>query len=130
MNQLLEPIRIGNVELRNRVVFPPMTTGFEDKGEITEQSINFYVSIAKGGTGLIILGDAGVGFGLSGTPAFYDDRFIPMLCKLTESIHEYGAKISPQLFHQEYFGEEMMKVPREQVMAKIEEGLKNFGNNR
>ena len=42
MNRLFSPIRIGNIELRNRIIFPPMTTGFEEKGEVTER-----ITIAK-----------------------------------------------------------------------------------
>jgi 2,4-dienoyl-CoA reductase-like NADH-dependent reductase (Old Yellow Enzyme family) len=56
MNKLFEPISIGSVALRSRIIFPPMTTGFEEKGIISKQSIDFYTAIAKGGAGLIILG--------------------------------------------------------------------------
>ena len=39
--RLLEPIKVGKIELKNRVMFPPMTTGYEGRdGTIVEQSFN------------------------------------------------------------------------------------------
>ena len=46
MNKLFDPIRIGDVELKNRLVFPPMTTGFEERGAVTPKSITFYETLA------------------------------------------------------------------------------------
>ena len=48
--RLLEPIKVGKIELKNRVMFPPMTTGYEGRdGTIVEQSFNFYKRLAEGG---------------------------------------------------------------------------------
>lgn len=128
MNRLFSPIRIGNIELRNRIIFPPMTTGFEEKGEVTERSRNFYVTVAQGGAGLIVLGDAAINFSIAPQPAIYDDRFIPELRELTQAVQAYGAKISPQLFHTPFFTEEIMKLPREQLFAKMKESSETFQN--
>ena len=128
MNKLFEPISIGSVALRNRIVFPPMTTGFEDKGVISKQSIDFYTTIAKGGAGLIILGDASVSPSMIPIPAIYDDSFIPGLRELAQAVQAHGAKMAPQLFHQEFDLAEIMKLPRDQGMAKIKEGMENFAN--
>ena len=41
--KLLEPIKVGNIEFKNRIMFPPLTTGYEDKGgSCGEQSVRFY----------------------------------------------------------------------------------------
>lgn len=40
--KLLEPIKVGNIEFKNRIMFPPLTTGYEEKdGSIGEQSFVF-----------------------------------------------------------------------------------------
>ena len=45
MNILLTPARIGSVEIRNRIVMPPMTTRLADaEGFVTEDSINYYIA--------------------------------------------------------------------------------------
>ena len=52
--RLLEPIKVGKIELKNRVMFPPMTTGYEGRdGTIVEQSFNFYKRLAEGGVSCI-----------------------------------------------------------------------------
>ena len=56
--KLLEPIKVGNIEFKNRIMFPPLTTGYEEKdGSIGEQSFRFYERLAKGGVGYIVIGD-------------------------------------------------------------------------
>ena len=52
---LFSPIKIGNMQLKNRVVMAPMLIGMGDfDGKPTEQLMNYYVERAKGGTALII----------------------------------------------------------------------------
>ena len=54
--KLLEPIKVGNIEFKNRIMFPPLTTGYEEKdGSIGEQSFRFYERLAKGGVGYIVM---------------------------------------------------------------------------
>jgi NADH:flavin oxidoreductase / NADH oxidase family len=51
---ILTPARIGPVEVKNRIVMPPMTTRTaDDEGFITEDSIAYYMARVRGGTGLI-----------------------------------------------------------------------------
>ena len=46
---LLKPIKVGKITLKNRIMFPPMTTGYEERdGSIGEQSFNFYKRLAQG----------------------------------------------------------------------------------
>ena len=45
---LLKPIKVGKITLKNRIMFPPMTTGYEERdGSIGEQSFNFYKRLAQ-----------------------------------------------------------------------------------
>ena len=49
-NKLSEPIKVGNLTFKNRIMFPPLTTGYEERdGSIGERSLNFYERLAKGG---------------------------------------------------------------------------------
>lgn len=58
LQTLLEPLEINHMTLKNRIMFPPMTTGYKARdGSITEQSINFYKRVAEGGASYIVLGD-------------------------------------------------------------------------
>ena len=53
---LLSPIKIGNLEIKNRFVVPPMGTNYANlDGTVSRQMIDYYVERAKGGFGLIIV---------------------------------------------------------------------------
>ena len=56
-NILLQPIEVGGQTFKNRIMFPPLTTGYEKNGMISEQDMGFYTRLAKGGVGYIVLGD-------------------------------------------------------------------------
>ena len=48
--KILEPIKVGNMTLKNRIMFPPLTTGYEERdGSIGARSFAFYERLAKGG---------------------------------------------------------------------------------
>ena len=48
--KLLEPIQVGSMTLKNRIMFPPLTTGYEERdGSIGARSLSFYERLAKGG---------------------------------------------------------------------------------
>ena len=51
---LLQPIQVGNLTFKNRVMFPPLTTGYEERdGSIGPRSLAFYERLAKGGAGFV-----------------------------------------------------------------------------
>ncbi|MGL6107064.1 bilirubin reductase, long form [Romboutsia sp.] len=101
--KLLEPIKVGNITLKNRVMFSPLTTGYEGKnGSITSQSIAFYERLAKGGASYIVVGDVSPINGFSPTPKLFDDSQIDDFKKLCDAVHKYDAKISAQIFYPEY----------------------------
>ena len=55
---LLQPIKVGNLTLKNRIMFPPLTTGYEERdGSIGPRSLAFYERLAKGGVGYIVIGE-------------------------------------------------------------------------
>lgn len=99
---LSQPIMIGSMEVKNRYAVPAMDTKYCGlDGFMTQQMIDYWVERAKGGFGLLItectpvdrMGVAG------GCMQIWDDKFIPGLKQLTDAVHQYGAKIAPQLYH-------------------------------
>ena len=103
-----EPITIKGVTFKNRVMFPPMTTGYEERGVIGERSFNFYKRIAEGGCGYIVLGNVSCipGFGMR----IASEEDIPMFKKLADACHAAGAKLGVQLFYREFDVEKFVEI--------------------
>ena len=100
LTHLLSPIKIRGLEIPNRSVMPPMGTGLSNRDEtVSEANLAYLKRMASGGIGLVIPELVGVhpsgcvGLGI------YDDRFIPGLTKMVETVHEVGAKVALQLHH-------------------------------
>lgn len=98
-----QPLQLKNgVTLRNRLLLSPMTTEMSFyNGIITADERTYYGNRAKA-LGAVITGAANVqaiGQGWKGELGVYDDRFIPGLKKLAESIQAGGAKAILQIFH-------------------------------
>lgn len=99
---LFSPKKIGNLEMENRVIFPAMCTVFADNGGfVSDKLIDYHVARAKGGCGLNIVEIASV-HPTSSAPkvlGLYDDKYLPGLTKLAESIKAVGGKACIQLWH-------------------------------
>ena len=105
--KLLEPTRIGSMELKNRIVMPPMNMQLADvAGGVTERKIAFYEERAKGGAALIEIGALSIDdeIGRTAYPQLSIDgyKYTPALSDLVDHIHRYGAKVCPQLHHVGY----------------------------
>lgn len=101
-SNLLQPGRIGTLDLRNRTVVTAMGVNLaEPDGSCGERIRAYHAEQAKGGAGLIILGVSGVGWPLGanqpGQVAISDDRFIDGLSQLADAVHAHGSKIAAQL---------------------------------
>ncbi|MCC0660443.1 MULTISPECIES: FAD-dependent oxidoreductase [unclassified Clostridioides] len=101
---IFEPLTIKRMNVKNRIVMPPMGTNFGgESGEFKDEHIKYYEQRAKGGTGLIIVENACVDFplGSNGTTQIRidHDRYIPALYKLTENLHKHGACVAIQINH-------------------------------
>ena len=101
-NMILQPIVVGGQTFKNRIMFPPLTTGYEKNGMISEQDMGFYTRLAKGGVGYIVMGDVAPINSFSPTPKLFDDSQIPAFKALADSVHAYGTKLGIQIFHPEY----------------------------
>lgn len=101
---LLQPGRIGSLELRNRIVMAPMGSNYaETDGSCGERIQAYYEARAKGGAGLLIMGVCSVAFP-NGTGEPFQvgvsrDDFIPGLAGIARRVHQHGAKIAMQLHH-------------------------------
>jgi 2,4-dienoyl-CoA reductase (NADPH2) len=100
---LLSPIQIGTMRLKNRMVMSPMTTAYCNADQTpSERLIGHFEARAKGGVGLITLELVTVA---SDHPYMHrsmtlgEDRFIDTHRPLIEAIHQHGAKVQPQLSH-------------------------------
>lgn len=100
---LFRPGLIGRYEVPNRLVMPPMTTrSADDDGFVTEDSHTYYRTRAEGGIGLITVemcSPEKIGRHRFNELGIYDDRFVPGLSGLVETIHAAGAGASIQLGH-------------------------------
>lgn len=132
---LLQPIQVGNLTLKNRVMFPPLTTGYEERdGSIGERSLAFYERLAKGGTGYVVIGDVAPVMTASPTPKLCDDRQIPTFQRLADALHKYDCKVALQIFHPEYDVPEVGRLIRlaqmsakEGMEAKAKGDMATFG---
>ncbi len=100
---LFEPINIGKLEIKNRVMMPAMTLEFTDKGYVNERTLHFYETRAKGGAGIITVEDGivdlPVGTNLPNPIIVDDDKYIPGLTKLSSVIKKHGARAAIQISH-------------------------------
>lgn len=100
-DQLFAPIKIRDMELKNRIIMPAMGTRMADeKGFVTDKLVAYHAQRAKGGCGLNIVEVAAVH--TPSAPAHFvsisEDCYIEGHKKLTNAIHENGGKASIQLW--------------------------------
>ena len=99
---LLSPIKIGNIEVRNRIVSSAYQTNLGESHRPTDRMIAYHAERARGGVGLIIL--EGIRAHPTTRPARYnliawDRSAIPSYRTLVDAIHEHGAGVFAQLLH-------------------------------
>ncbi|MEA1960427.1 MAG: NAD(P)/FAD-dependent oxidoreductase [Bacillota bacterium] len=149
---LFSPAKIGNLEIKNRVVKAPQSTGLSNMdGSVSERLIRHYRELAKGGTGLVIVEYAFVDniasksahcqLGISNT------EHIPGLGWLADVIKDNGAVAGIQIEHcgrQKFLGTKPMKsasqipwpkiyeaygtVPDAMTIEEIEQLVEDFGD--
>jgi 2,4-dienoyl-CoA reductase-like NADH-dependent reductase (Old Yellow Enzyme family) len=97
-------LKIKDLSIKNRFAVPPMVCFYwtDDNGYVTEKNIEHYKELAKGGFGLIIVEATAITkrSRLADTElGIWDDSQIEGLKKITDAVHEYGAKCFIQLLH-------------------------------
>ena len=98
---LFEPIKINQLELKNRIYLPAMHMNMARDFEVTDQLIDFYAERARGGVGFITVGYATVDelSGNSTNIGAHKDEFIPGLQRLAQAIQLNGARAAVQINH-------------------------------
>ncbi len=101
--KLLSPVSIGAMQLKNRMVLSPMTTNYgNDDQTVSDRLIAFHEARAKGGVGLITVEVCTVDVKEKYQPQSMTlgaDEFIAGHRRLTDRLHQYGAKVQPQITH-------------------------------
>jgi 2,4-dienoyl-CoA reductase-like NADH-dependent reductase (Old Yellow Enzyme family)/thioredoxin reductase len=96
--QLFGSGSIGKLQLKNRMIMAPMAMQEPDEnGMVSERIINYYRARAVGGVGLIITVAFFVNPMARGNLGIWDDKFIPGLKRLVDTIHKAGSKIAIQI---------------------------------
>ena len=97
MKLLIQPIKIKNVEINNRIVMPPMAISKAEDGQVNQQLIDYYDEKSKGGyIGLIITEHAYVskeGMASHGQISISRDSDVEGLKQITKIIHNNGSKV-------------------------------------
>jgi len=106
--KIFEPTNIGQMQLKNRIVMPPMGTNYaEAGGAVSQRMLDYYEARARGGVGLVIVEGSAPSLrcttSLQASPSYQaslgDDKFIPGWRKLTDAAHKYNARIAIQIMH-------------------------------
>ena len=102
--KLFTPGKIGNLELKNRIVMPAMGCSLaESTGEAGARIIKYYADRARGGAGLIITEitrvDDETGVGTPNQLSVTNTHMIAQLSRLVEAVHAYDTKLFVQLHH-------------------------------
>jgi 2,4-dienoyl-CoA reductase-like NADH-dependent reductase (Old Yellow Enzyme family)/thioredoxin reductase len=122
---LFEPIRIGNVEVPNRICHVPTDISSSHiDGSVSGRDIYHHSEIAKGGTGLIIVGatspEGKTGRSTVTGLVIDDDNYIPGFTRLAASMHRYGARCAVQLQHPG----RQAALPREGKLTSMDQAVK------
>jgi len=113
---ILEPGYIGNVKLKNRVIFPSMCTFFCDGGGfVSEDQLSLVTALAEGGTGMLIIPGSPHGKVGPGRPALSDDKYIAGWKNMAEIAHKNGAALFCQLHPA------AVQAGRDVVVKKVED---------
>jgi len=106
--KIFEPSNIGQMNLKNRIVMPPMGTNYaEAGGAVSQRMLDYYEARARGGVGLIIVEGSAPSVQCITYPqaapshqaSLGDDKFIPGWRNLTNIAHKHNAKVAIQIMH-------------------------------
>lgn len=147
--KLFEPIKINQLELKNRMMVSAMVTQYcGEDGLPTEKWIRYFERKARGGWGLMFTENYGVSREANSfkrQAGLWDDSQIPAHSEFVRRIHEAGGMIGCQLYHAgrqnktSVTGTQpiapspvkeptMPEIPREMTEEEIEQMIEKFGD--
>ncbi|KJS33481.1 MAG: NADH:flavin oxidoreductase [Desulfatitalea sp. BRH_c12] len=103
-SHLFQPIRIGRMTVKNRLLMSAMSINFgvDESGLVTDQLTQYMATRAQGGVGMMLVGGGGIhpsGAELPNLPALWDDACIPGLQRMAEAIRPFNCRLGMQLMH-------------------------------
>jgi 2,4-dienoyl-CoA reductase-like NADH-dependent reductase (Old Yellow Enzyme family) len=103
LDPLLQPLEVGGLRLRNRVVSTSHEPAYSEDGLPKRRYRRYHEEKARGGVALTMIGGSAV-VAPDSPPAFgnlhlYKDEIVPWLRELTDSVHEAGAHVMCQVTH-------------------------------
>ena len=119
LKKLFTPIRIGRMELKNRIVMPAMHFLPSWEGALLPHHTDYFVERAKGGAALIIIGGCTID-DLSGPTnmiSVQDDKFIPGLAALARAVQANGARIAAQLYQAGRYSHSVLMGGRQSISS-------------
>lgn len=115
-----EPLQIGRMKVKNRIVFPPMNTNLtSEDGYVMPELEEYYLRRARGGAGMIVLEAATIdpnSRNHPGQPVFYDRKHVASWTRLVERIHRYDVRVSIELVH---YGSEASIPPHKEMIGRL-----------
>jgi 2,4-dienoyl-CoA reductase-like NADH-dependent reductase (Old Yellow Enzyme family) len=101
---LFQPMKIGKMEIKNRLAVPPMGNGFAGTaGLVSQRHLRYFEARAEGGFGFIVTDmatiDRETGLRADNILCIHDESAIPGFERLAETVHRHGAKLAVQIVH-------------------------------
>ena len=116
---LYEPVQLGRLQLRNRVVMAPMTRGRAREGDMPcDIMIEYYRQRAS--AGMIVtegVAPSADGIGYCNTPGIYNAEQTAVWSRIVDAVHEEGGTIVAQLMHCGRFASHHNKMPDSETVA-------------
>lgn len=125
---LFKPLEIGNIILPNRAFFLAHRTNFSKRGELNDSHSAYYTRRARGGCGLIIVGELCIhpdNRPWESMINFYDSRAEKQFKKFTELIHNHDSLVFAQLNHHGF--QSSGAITRKEVWGPSANSDINFG---
>lgn len=122
---IFKPIKIGNLVIKNRIESSPAEPFLTTKdGLVSEEFIEWHKTMAKGGAGIVTVGDSPVNAAYAAESKYVIDLSNNDVCNglynLTEVIHRYGAKASIELNLRAHY------TPTEMTWEEIQQVKEDF----
>ncbi|AKE92236.1 NADH:flavin oxidoreductase [Rhodococcus aetherivorans] len=98
---VFEPVRLGPLTLRNRILKAATFEGVMPGGRVTDELVEFHAEVARGGTALTTVAYCAVAPGgrVHRNTVVLDRDTVPGLRRLTDAVHAEGALASAQIGH-------------------------------
>jgi 4,4'-dithiodibutanoate disulfide reductase len=108
-----DPVRLGPLTLRNRIVKAATFEGVMPRGRVTDDLVEFHRRVAAGGAAMTTVAYCAVSKGgrVSRDTLVMDDPIVPELRRLTDAVHAEGALASAQVGHAGLVGASSKRHP-------------------